>query len=182
MTDIVKNQYIQSTKIVVNYSGIEGIGVFATQDIKQGEIIERCPMVRLGWRSNYVHDPVIWKYLYTQPKCDCDDCKNHGFIFWMVLGYGMIYNHQDIPNTKWSFNYKQAIADVVATKDIKAGEEIFVSYGSTYFKNRKKIEAKDNETKQTSESAVELEDDDTFMAKVNQLLKDNNALPPPEPV
>ncbi len=180
MTDIVKNEYLKPSKIIVNYSGIEGIGVFATQDIKEGEVVERCPMVRLGWRSNYVHDPVIWKYLYTQPKCDCTDCKNHGFIFWMVLGYGMIYNHQDIPNTKWKFNYKQSIADVVASKDIKAGEEIFVSYGSTYFKNRNKIDSSNIAPKETPPSNnEEIEDDDTFMAKVNELLKMNNALPPP---
>lgn len=171
MSETKKNKYIQPSKIVVDYSGVEGIGVFATQDIKEGEIIERCPMVKLGWRSNYVHDPVIWKYFYTQPKCDCSDCKNHGFSFWMVLGYGMIYNHQDIPNTKWHFDYTQAYADVIASKDIKAKEEIFVTYGPNYFKNRKKIDT--SVPKTTPVPEIELEDDETFMSKIEALLKEN---------
>jgi SET domain-containing protein len=57
----------------------------------------------------------------------------------MVLGYGMLYNHQDKPNTKWVFNFKNLLGDVVAVKPIKAGEEIFVSYGPNYFKNRNKV-------------------------------------------
>jgi SET domain-containing protein len=65
----------------------------------------------------------------------------------MVLGYGMMYNHQDTPNTKWKFDYSRFVADVIAEHKILAGEEIFVSYGSKYFQNRKKIDydyAKDN--------------------------------------
>jgi hypothetical protein len=57
----------------------------------------------------------------------------------MVLGYGMIYNHQDTPNTLWKFRYKDLVADVIASKKIKNGEEIFVSYGSDYFRGKEKI-------------------------------------------
>lgn len=140
--------FIQSTKIKIDYSPIHFRGIFATDDIKSGEIIERCPMVPLAFRSRYHSDPQIWDYLYSQPMCPCSECKNHGFVFHMVLGYGMLYNHQDIPNTKWSFNFQQLFADVVAVKDISKGEEIFVSYGDKYFKNREKSgqpDAKNNQ-------------------------------------
>ena len=73
--------FIKLDKIIVQKSSVEGIGVFAAKDIREHELVERCPMVKLGWRSNYTHDPIIWKYCYTQPKCDCDDCKKHGFNF-----------------------------------------------------------------------------------------------------
>lgn len=164
--------FIKLDKIIVQKSSVEGIGVFAAKDIREHELVERCPMVKLGWRSNYTHDPVIWKYLYTQPKCDCDDCKKHGFNFWMVLGYGMIYNHQDIPNTKWQFKYNDSYADLIATKDIKAGEEIFVTYGPKYFKHRQKIDVTSTTPITTPTPTVELEDDETFMQKVAALLKD----------
>ena len=149
MADIEKIEYFQPKKIRVDYSGIEGIGVFATEDIGLGELIERCPMVPLSYRSRYHHDPQIYKYLYTQPVCPCSECKNHGFNFFMVLGYGMLYNHQDTPNTQWVFNYTKKIADVVATKEIKSGEEIFVSYGESYFKGRQKITINNNEQEKT---------------------------------
>ena len=134
-----KNVYLQPKKIIVKMSNPKmGLGVFATEDIGVKEIIERCPMIQMSWRSKYLKDPQISKYLYSDMACDCLQCKIHGHHMYMVLGYGMIYNHQDEPNTEWVFNYGNLIADVVAIKPIKAGEEIFVHYGSHYFKRREK--------------------------------------------
>jgi len=169
-----KIEFLAPTKIIVNHSNVEGRGVFATEDIREGEIVERCPMIRLEHRSTYQHDPTIWKYCYTQPKCDCADCKNHGFYFWAVLGYGMIYNHQDIPNTKWSFNYKESYADVVSVSDIKKDTEIFVTYGSSYFKGRNKVTVNSQpepilapEEKKLLIELEKEEDDNTFLSKIH---------------
>jgi SET domain-containing protein len=134
------NEYFQSKKIVIKLSSEEmGLGVFATEDIEKDELIERCPMIQMDWRTKYNGDPQLHRYLYTNSSCECEQCKIHGVNMFMVLGYGMIYNHQDKPNTKWQFNFKTLIGDVVAIKPIKKDEEIFVSYGPNYFKNRKKI-------------------------------------------
>jgi SET domain-containing protein len=137
---VINNEYYQPTKITVMASHPEaGIGVFATSDIVQGEIIERCPMIELGFRSRYHADPQLSKYVYNDKTCDCMQCKIHGHHMYMVLGYGMLYNHSDEPTTNWEFNYANLIADVVAVKDISAGSEIFVSYGKKYFSKRKYI-------------------------------------------
>jgi SET domain-containing protein len=133
------NIYYQPKKIIVRLSNKEmGIGVFATSDIEEGELIERCPMIQMDWKSRYHLDPQISRYLYTNSNCTCKDCQMHGYQLFMVLGYGMIYNHQDTPNTKWTFNFKNLIADVTATKKINENDEIFVNYGPKYFKNREK--------------------------------------------
>ena len=132
-------------------------------------------MVKLEWRSKYLHDPTIWKYCYSQPKCKCSDCKNHGHYFWMVLGYGMIYNHQDEPNTIWKFKYKESYADVISTKDISAKDEIFVSYGSSYFKNKKKItlppSSPNNKPIYTDENIDALEDQE-FLNHMKKLMNE----------
>lgn len=128
------------TKIRLGYSDIQGRGVFATDDIKEGELIERCPMVPLAWRMNYHKDPVIWQYCFTQ-SCPCEDCKKHGGHFLMVLGYGQIYNHQNDNNAEIKFDLKNSIADIICKRSIKAGQEIFVTYGDKYFQNRKYISA-----------------------------------------
>lgn len=160
-------EYLAPSKIKVGKSDLAGIGVFAIEDIKAGEIVERCPMVRMEHRSNYVHDPTINNYMYTQPKCSCNDCQNHGHYFWMVLGYGMLYNHQDVPHTEWKFNWRLKYADVVAKKDIKKGQEIFVTYGSNYFRNRKQTLDK-NTVDNIKETLEDLEDNDwAFMKTVN---------------
>lgn len=128
-----KLDYLSPSKIVVGDSPVHGRGVFATSKIYKGEIIERCPLVEMEYRSKYQLDPIIFGYMYAQPPCNCEDCEKHGFVFHMVLGYGMIYNHQDKPNALWKFNYTQLLSDVIATKDINEGDEIFVSYGNCYF-------------------------------------------------
>lgn len=148
MSDNTQNpiEYIQAKKIIIGTSQVHFRGVFATEDILSEEIIERCPLVPLANRSKYQNDSQIWDYLYAQPTCPCSECKNHGFVFHMVLGYGMLYNHSDTPNTVWKFDFNNLIADVVAQRDIKSGEEIFVTYGSQYFqsKNRQKLETTDH--------------------------------------
>lgn len=137
---VLENTYEQPKKIVIKLSSPEiGLGVFATEDIEEGELVERCPMIQMAWKARYLGDPQIFNYLYSNNHCPCDDCKKHGNNMYMVLGYGMLYNHRDEPNTRWTFNFKNLIGDVTAAKPIKAGEEIFVSYGDKYFKYRKKI-------------------------------------------
>jgi SET domain-containing protein len=132
--------FLPSSKIIVGHSDIHGRGVFSRVPIDKGEIIERCPLIQMEYRSKYQLDPQIFNYMYAQPPCKCNDCQNHGFIIHMVLGYGMLYNHQDFPNALWKFNYTQLLADVIASKDIAANEEIFVSYGNEYFIGKQKIE------------------------------------------
>jgi len=128
------------TKIRLGYSGIQGRGVFALEDIQEGELIERCPLVVLGWRMNYHKDPAIWAYCFTN-SCPCEECKKHGGHFLMVLGYGQMYNHQNDNNAAISFDLKNTIADIKAKRHISAGAEVFVSYGDKYFKDRKYISA-----------------------------------------
>lgn len=131
--------FVEKSKVCIAHSKIHGRGVFAVEDIVSGELIERCPLIPMENRSKYHTDGAVWRYCYPKPYCECSECKNHGFLFFMVLGNGMIYNHQDNNNAEWSFDYKKLYSDVVATRDIKKGEEIFVNYGEKYFINSEKV-------------------------------------------
>ena len=115
-------EYYSPSKVIIGESNVHGRGIFATQSIPEGDIVERCPMVPLGFRSRYHTDPQIYRYLYSQPPCPCRECENHGFVFHMI--------------------------DIVAIKDIEKDTEIFVDYGTKYFNNQPKIDldnAKDPE-------------------------------------
>jgi hypothetical protein len=131
-------EYPIPKKIRLGYSDIHFRGVFATDDIETGELIERCPAVVMGWRTNYQKDPVVWEYMYTS-SCPCEECKRHGSHFVMVMGYGQIYNHQDDNNASIKVDMISNMAEIVANRKIRKGEEIFVSYGSKYFEKRNKI-------------------------------------------
>lgn len=127
------NEYIQSKKIIVKFSCPEmGLGVFATEDIEQDELVERCPLLQLAWRSQYHGDPQIKKYCFPL-HCSCEDCQKNSNRLFLVLGYGSLYNHQDENNCKPIFNFQDLLADFTAIKPIKKGEEIFINYGENYF-------------------------------------------------
>jgi hypothetical protein len=125
-------------KIKLGYSKIHGRGVFATEDIKPGELVERAPLFILAHRMNYHKDPVIWGYMFTN-TCPCDECKKHGGHFLMVSGYCQLYNHMDDNNAHISFDLKTQVAEIKSIKSIKKGEEIFINYGPKYFNNREKF-------------------------------------------
>jgi hypothetical protein len=132
-------EFVEQYKIKHGHSLLGGRGVFATDDIEEGELIERCPIVPLQLRSKKQQDGAIWSYCYTKPLCECEECKTNGFIFYMVLGHGMVYNHQDDNTADMRFNHKDLYVDIVANRPIKKNEEIFVTYGSTYFNSRPKV-------------------------------------------
>ncbi len=127
--------YIAPTKIIVGDSTIQGRGVFATTNIKKGEIIERCPLIQMEYRSKYQLDPTIFGYMYARYQND-EEAQKHGFIMYVAAGYGMLYNHQDEPNALWKFNYPQLLGDIVAIKDIPKDMEIFINYGNCYFNSK----------------------------------------------
>jgi SET domain-containing protein len=135
ISDIKKMDYIAPHKIIVGDSKIQGRGVFSLVDIKKGETVERCPLIQMEYRSKYQLDPTIFGYTYARYQED-ETSQQHGFLMYIATGYGMLYNHQDEPNSLWRFNYPELLGDIVAIKDIKSGEEIFINYGNCYFNNK----------------------------------------------
>jgi len=134
------NIFQKYRKIIVNDSEIHGRGVFSTDQINENDLIERCPIIPLDFPSKYHCDLKLLDYVYAKHCKPCDNCNNHGHYLYMVLGYGMVYNHQDNANAMISFDYTNLTADITAIKDIEANQEIYISYGPMYFLNKKKIE------------------------------------------
>ena len=114
-----------------------GIGVFTTKDINNGDIIERVRTVELTNRARYQHDDTIINYMLTD-YCSCRECMVHGPRVKIMTGFGSFYNHQDgsTQNCEWIISTPYNFLDIVAIKDIKAGQELFLNYGANYFKKR----------------------------------------------
>lgn len=127
-----------SDLIEVAKSSIHGDGIFAKADIKQGTTVEVCRLLRLGWRMAYQQDPIIRDYCWGNLGCPCEQCKMHGPHAFIALGYGSLYNHADSANIETRFDYDKLKLTLVAKKDIGKGEELFVSYGENYWKQRER--------------------------------------------
>lgn len=120
-------------KAVIGQFEINGkliFGAFATEDIKQGEIVEQCPVLMFN------PDAV--------EKIEDTDCRLKDYWFdagysrkgadiperELPLGLGAIYNHSDDPNIEHDYDGPFLIFE--ATRDIKKGEQLCHDYGDDY--------------------------------------------------
>lgn len=116
-------------KIAVKKSNRHGFGVFAEKNIKKGERLEQCYFILTKGDDKSLED----FYFYANRK------------YAVLLGYGSIYNHSENPNADYDLNITKRIATIKASRAIKKGEEILISYGDEWLKSRK-IKIKEEES------------------------------------
>ena len=102
-----------------------GNGVFAGKDFKINEYIEIFPYL-VEYKKNV--KGILSNYYFNGIKYG----KNK-IIF--PLGYGGIYNHSFKPNAKY-YDLGNKKMGIVASRRIRKGEEIYISYGKKYWKTR----------------------------------------------
>jgi SET domain-containing protein len=101
----------------------KGRGVIAKENIKAGDVIEVCPVVRLSLFDRLLARlTVLRHYMY----CFSADMESEPAV---ILGYGMIYNHSDEPNADFVAGRHRNIMTYFAIKDIDVNTEITVDYG-----------------------------------------------------
>ncbi len=112
------------TKIFISESRIpdSGRGVFASENIDKGAIIEVAPILILDF-TDFVDTK--WNLLFE-------------YYFWMddyvalALGFASIYNHSATPNAKYELSKSDQTITFIALRDIDQDEEIVFNYkGST---------------------------------------------------
>ena len=119
----MSNTYIAPfNTLYIKASPLGGNGVFAARDIKKDEILEYSP---------YIEDHIdkftgtVRDYIFTKPD-------NKAII---AFGYSSMYNHADVPSANWKV--EEDGIRITAVKDINKDDEIFISYGSSYWNSRK---------------------------------------------
>jgi uncharacterized protein len=113
--------YQQPQKTYISNSILEGLGVFAAENIKADEIIEVAPVILIP--EEQISDLAKTRLLDY-------------FFAWgeklekaaIALGYGSLYNHSYEPNAKFVENYDQNTITYSAIKNIKKDEEILINY------------------------------------------------------
>lgn len=102
-----------------------GFGVFASQDIDEGVIVETCYSIKT---YNQTFNP-CFDYLFS-----LNDTESL-----LPLGYGSIYNHSYTPNIHWRIvNEEKPVIEFFSLKKIKMGDELCHNYGPRYWKVREK--------------------------------------------
>lgn len=115
-------ELIIPTKIELRTSTGKGRGVFATDVIEEGEIIERFPTIVLSEveRAFVKSQPEVLYYYYLDMlRFD---------VSVIMLGYGSLYNHSKTPNSEFRVLNLPNMMEVYALRRIEEGEEIVYDY------------------------------------------------------
>ena len=100
-----------------------GRGVFATEDIKQGTVIEVSPVIVLTARERkIVEQTKLFDYLFEWGKNKKMAC--------VALGYVSVYNHDYASNCEYDMDYDDRTIKITTVKLVKKGEELFVNYNA----------------------------------------------------
>ena len=116
------------TKIYVDKSPIHGWGVFASQDIETGEIIEEVPVLELPINKGEVTSLLI-DYRFNWPQGVEWDKQVVG------LGFASLYNHSNDANAYWVSDLEKNTFKFISNKKISSGDEIFIWYGDVNYWN-----------------------------------------------
>ena len=112
-----------SNKIYINDSPIHNLGVFSSQEIKKGEVIDVCPFLSFPQTSEE-KIPVFSNYTFCFPRSEV--WTTHA----LVMGYGSYYNHSENPNVDWYTDEDNKTFVFFALQDVDKDKELFINYGN----------------------------------------------------
>jgi len=98
-----------------------GRGMFASRNFLKGELIERAPIIPITDKQW----PNAAKTLLSDYAFDWGENDEHAAI---ALGYISIYNHSYSPNAQLEQMLDELMMEIIAIKDIPAGEQITINY------------------------------------------------------
>lgn len=118
-------------KLYIGESSVEGAGrgVFTTAPIKEGEVIENCPILIFDTEDDkHITKTLLANYIFDYT----------GRASMLALGFGSLYNHSVTPNAKYELLEYEGLSEfhnelsITAIKPIGKDEEIFINYGPHY--------------------------------------------------
>lgn len=117
---------------------IYGWGVFTKVDVPAYELVETCPVI--------VYPTDILEIAAWNTRSDKHSFASLGLSLYSVkwgqnyaavpLGYGGMYNHSDTNNCQFILNSEEGFIHVITLCDVKAGNQLFVSYGKDWFNGK----------------------------------------------
>ena len=111
-----------ASKVEIKTSPGKGMGVFAIDNILEGEIIEECHLITLNIPLLEPSE-ILSDYRFLYPISG--EYVEHV----IPSGYGCIYNHNDNNNAFWRDHPRYKLFQFIAKKNITIGEEICTYYG-----------------------------------------------------
>jgi uncharacterized protein len=103
----------------------KGRGVFTSEDIEAGTIVELSPVIVMsGEERKLLDQTLLHDYIFEWGR-DKQQCC-------MALGYVPIYNHSYKSNCEYEMNFENNTISIKAVHFINAGEELFINYNGNW--------------------------------------------------
>jgi SET domain-containing protein len=106
-------------------SGKRGSGVFTSQLIAKGTVIEIAPVILMGAADRVFLDQTLLHDYIFEWGTDKSQCC-------MALGYVPIYNHSYKSNCIYEMDYQHNQISIIAVSNINKGEELFINYNGDW--------------------------------------------------
>jgi hypothetical protein len=161
-----KKQGYQNNKVYIKEIPPKGLGVFAKEDIKAGEVAEMCHTFTAEIPSKYIQDKGMSEYMLPGV---INNEAHPSFAF----GFGCIYNSSESEserNVEWMVIPESRLSAFVANRDIKKDEELLAWFGDGFYISRCKPNL-ENKLKQSFHKQI-----DSKLALVKLPNSNNNIL------
>jgi SET domain-containing protein len=102
-----------------------GRGVFTSEPIPLGTIVEISPVIVMGPEDRILLDKTpLHDYIFEWGE-DRKQCC-------MAMGYVPVYNHASPSNCEYEMDYDDDTITVTAVREIEPGEELFINYNGDW--------------------------------------------------
>jgi hypothetical protein len=103
----------------------KGLGVFASRDIADAEVVEVAPVIQLKSHYSELHDQLQQRVFHWARLAGLNG------VHALALGYGSMYNHANPANVRYSACRDGTAIAFVAARAIRKGEELTINYNDT---------------------------------------------------
>ena len=99
----------------------KGNGVFTSEPIAKGTVVEVSPVIVLSKKeSDLADDTILRDYTFLWGERQVKGC--------IALGYCSVYNHSYKPNCENEMDFEEDTMSIMTLRDVKAGEELCINY------------------------------------------------------
>jgi len=111
--------------LFIGPAGPMGRGVFTSEHIDAGTVVEVAPVIVMGKEDRSLLDKTLLHDYIFEWGDDKQYCC-------MALGYVPVYNHSYSSNCEYEMDFENATISVKAMRPIRAGEELFINYNGDW--------------------------------------------------
>lgn len=128
-----KQLLLNKGTIEVQHIAGRGRGIVARRPIGEAELIERAPVLVIPAEDRIRTDPtIIFTYVFMwEHGTTEEDLYRHEGRAAIALGYTSLLNHSYSPNCSFIRYIDELFIDIIAARDIAAGEELTIDYQMT---------------------------------------------------